>query len=82
MTKSTIKRTIIELIIYGVVVIFSSALFHCGQTVKPTTYHAKGNIQFALLQVPVPIDKNMEGQTIEYVIKCEMRKLQLECHPN
>lgn len=80
--NAKLKRTVIELIIYGVVVVASSALFHIGQTTKPTTYHANGNVQFALISVPVPVNRNMEGHSVEYVITCDMKKSILECHPN
>lgn len=77
--KNKIKKVTIEMIIYGVVVVFSSALFHMNQSVKPTTYHAKGKVQFALISVPVPVDPNMEGHEFDYMVRCGMKKGVIEC---
>lgn len=78
MSLNKMKKHVIDLIIYGVVVIISAiGLTHKPYT--PITYHAKGNIQFAMIQVPVPVDLKMEGQSIDYHVTCTMRKSQLEC---
>jgi hypothetical protein len=82
MKSQKMKKLVTEIIIYAVVVIFSAVgLIHTTKY-KPNSssqYYINGNLKYAMLSVPVPIDIRMEGQTIDYKVSCVMKKGLLEC---
>mgnify|MGYP006286002091 CR=1 FL=1 len=81
MITKKIKKVIMEMTLYGVVVTMSaSALYTVAPSYKPSRISANGNVELAMIKVPVPVDKAMEGQKVEYRIICGMRKGILECN--
>jgi hypothetical protein len=82
MSSAKLKKLVTEIVIYSVVVIFSSVGLIQTTKYKPKTssqYFVNGNLKYAMLSVPVPIDLRMEGQSIDYKVTCSMHKGLLEC---
>lgn len=75
-----IKKIVVEMIVFGVVVITSSALLcNLTPTYKATGIQASGNTSLAMLKVPVPIEPTMEGQKVDYKVRCTVKRGVLEC---
>lgn len=75
-----IKKVTTELIVFGFVVILSSsALAKCISKYTPTTLSIDGDLRLAMIKVPVPIEKDMEGKQVDFVVRCGMKKGVLEC---
>lgn len=82
MITNKIKKLVIELVIYAVVVVFSAVGLIQTTKYNPKTtsqYYINGQLKYAMLSVPVPIDARMEGQSIDYKVTCTMHKNFLEC---
>lgn len=82
MFTNKIKKLVVELIIYAVVVVFSAVSLIQVTKYNPKTtshYYINGTLKYAMLSVPVPIDAKMEGQSVDYKVTCTMHKNFLEC---
>lgn len=79
--KNKIRRTILEMTLFGVVVSLSGGALARLNTYTPTTVTAGGHTTLAMVQVPVPVEPAMEGHAVSYTVVCVMKKGVLSCQP-
>jgi len=75
-----VKRVIMEMIVYACVVIGSaSAIQNLSPKHTPTRITAEGSTDLIMIEVPVPVEPNMEGKKYSYHIDCQMHQGVVRC---
>jgi hypothetical protein len=81
MKSNKIKKTILEMTLYAVVIVTSGSAIIKLTAYRPVRVTATGNTALAMLQVPVAIEPAMEGRTVSYTVNCTMKHGVLSCQP-